>query len=158
MRKLYILIFLFTISSAAASLLGMSRSYAQQIDSMRVSPKIVDTRNNRPQNLEVSVAPFTPFLPYKKVGEQVKTISNVQVFPNVISDQINLSFKLGKDTKVSIKIMDALGNEITTLLSEHLTSGDQNLGYAVNGKLNSGYYFIRLMAGNETIIKRIQVL
>lgn len=146
------------MASAATSLVGVSHAYAQQKDSVHISTKIIDTRNNRPKNLTVSVTPFTPFLPYKKVGEQAKTISNVQVYPNPISDQINLSFKLGKDIKVSIKIMDALGNEVTTLLSEHLVSGEQNHGFSVNGKLNSGYYFIRLMAGSETIIKRIQVL
>ena len=54
--------------------------------------------------------------------------------------------------------MDALGNEITTLLSQRLSSGEQSQGFMINGKLNSGYYFIRIMAGSETIVKRIQVL
>lgn len=158
MKKIYHYTLLFIFSTAACVMLFNGEGYAQQTDSLRAAIKLIDTRNNRPENITVSVTPFTPFLPYKRGGEQVKTISNVQVYPNPISDQINLTFKLGKDAKVSIKIMDALGNEVTTLLSERLVAGEQSHGFSVNGKLNSGYYFIRLMAGSETIVKRIQVL
>lgn len=158
MKKIYHYILLFILFAAVGVLLSPVKSYAQQTDTLRASIKIIDTRNNRPEDITVSVTPFTPFLPYKKVGDQLKAISNVQVYPKPISDQINLTFKLGKDAKVSIKIMDALGNEVTTLLSERLAAGDQSHGFSINGKLNSGYYFIRLMAGSETIVKRIQVL
>lgn len=118
---------------------------------------LTDTRNNRPKDLKLTYKPFTPFSFDYKV-ENSKTLSNVKVFPNPVTDQINLAFRLNKDIKVTIKIMDALGNEITTLLSQRLTAGDQSQGFMLNGKLNSGYYFIRLMAGTETIVKRIQVL
>lgn len=138
---------------------SLSEAYAQAADSTkRPAVKIVDTRSDKPKNFSLAVAPFTHFLPYSKPTEQVKTISNVKVYPTPVSDQINVSFKLNKDIQVSIKIMDALGNEVTTLLSQRLTAGEQSHSFSVNGKLNSGYYFIRLMAGSETIIKRIQVL
>lgn len=120
---------------------------------------LIDTRNNRPQDLKLNYKPFTPFsFAYNVDPENSKTLSNVKVFPNPVTDQINLAFRLNKDIKVTIKIMDALGNEITTLLSQRLTAGDQSQGFMINGKLNSGYYFIRVMAGSETIVKRIQVL
>lgn len=118
---------------------------------------IVDTRNNRPQDIKLSYKPFTPFsFNYKQ--DNSKTLSDVKVFPNPVTDQINLIFKLNKDVKVTIKIMDALGNEVSTLLSQNLSAGEQSQGFMINGKLNSGYYFIRIMAGSETIVKRIQVL
>jgi hypothetical protein len=120
---------------------------------------IVDTRNNRPKDLKLTYKPFTPFsFDFKADPENSKTLSNVKVFPNPVTDQINLVFRLNRDIKVTIKIMDALGNEITTLLSQRLSAGDQSQGFMINGKLNSGYYFIRLTAGSETIVKRIQVL
>jgi hypothetical protein len=125
----------------------------------QAKPALVDTRNNRPKDIKLTYKPFTPFtFEYKVDPENNKTLSNVKVFPNPVTDQINLAFRLNKDIKVTIKIMDALGNEITTLLSQRLTAGDQSQSFMVNGKLSSGYYFIRLMAGSETIVKRIQVL
>lgn len=120
---------------------------------------IVDTRTNRPQDIKITYKPFTPFaFNYKSENENSKVLSNVKIFPNPVSDQINLAFRLTKDIKVTIKIMDALGNEITTLLAQRLTAGEQSQSFAVNGKLNNGYYFIRVMAGSETVVKRIQVL
>ncbi len=120
---------------------------------------LTDTRNNRPQDLKLSYQEFTPFS-FSYQGDQVtsKTLSNVKVFPNPVTDQINLAFRLSKDIKVTIKIMDALGNEIMTLLSQRLSAGDQSQGFMIDRKLNSGYYFIRVMAGSETVVKRIQVL
>ncbi|SEN58166.1 Por secretion system C-terminal sorting domain-containing protein [bacterium A37T11] len=93
-----------------------------------------------------------------RVTENDKLISRVKVFPNPVSDQINLSFNLGKDNQVSIKVMDALGNEITTLLSQRLSAGEQNHTFSIQNKLSSGYYFIRVVAGSETVIKRISVV
>ncbi len=93
-----------------------------------------------------------------KAADNDKLISGVKVFPNPVSDQINLTFNLGKDNQVSIKVMDALGNEITTLLSQRLSAGEQNHTFSIQNKLNSGYYFIRVVAGTETVIKRISVV
>ncbi len=92
------------------------------------------------------------------ITENDKLISRVKVFPNPVSDQINLSFKLSKDNTVSIKLMDALGNEVMTLLSQRLDAGEQTHSFSIENKLSSGYYFIRLVAGSETVIKRVSVL
>ena len=128
-----------TSSKAFASLPRNTEDSTKTLVQKPSKSAIVDTRNNRPQDIN-------------------KTLSNVKVFPNPVVDQINLAFQLNKDSKVTIKIMDALGNEITTLLSQRLTAGDQSHGFMINSKLNCGYYFIRIMAGSETIVKRIQVL
>jgi hypothetical protein len=54
--------------------------------------------------------------------------------------------------------MDVLGNEISTLLSQRLQAGEQLNSFPIASSLNSGYYFIRVIVGNETIVKRISVL
>ncbi|KAA8485253.1 putative secreted protein (Por secretion system target) [Arcticibacter tournemirensis] len=148
----------------------------------RSASKITDTRPNRPSRNDVgiSIIPFKPISsrpsgsassgsgsgsaassaasPQKVAAPDFKALSNVKVFPNPVEDQINISYTLSKDANVTIKIMDVLGNEIATLLSQRLPSGEQNHSFAITSRLNSGYYFIRLIAGNETIIKRISVL
>jgi len=54
--------------------------------------------------------------------------------------------------------MDVLGNEIITVYSQRTEPGEKAFNYLLNGKLTRGFYFIRLVAGTESIIKRISVL
>ncbi|WP_081445169.1 T9SS type A sorting domain-containing protein [Sphingobacterium spiritivorum] len=90
-------------------------------------------------------------------AESDKLINNVKVFYNPIAEQVTVSFKLGKQNAVSIKVMDALGNEVLGLMNNTLDAGNQNLAFETNGKLSSGFYFVRVVAGTETVIKRISV-
>lgn len=102
---------------------------------------------------------FFPFrLGNNDIRVDEKLLSNVKVFPNPISEHINLSFRLGQQQVVTIKVMDALGNEVMTLLDQQLDQGNQNHSFEAGNKLTSGFYFIRVTAGTETIVKRISVL
>ena len=122
--------------------------------------RITDNSFNKFDNLHFGFKPFSPVTGNQKLAgnDSEKLLSNVKVFPNQISDQINLSFKLNKDSNVSIKVMDALGNEVTTLLVQRLSAGEQTNSFNIGSKLNQGFYFIRVVAGTETIVKRIEVL
>lgn len=86
-----------------------------------------------------------------------KLINNVKVFYNPVAEQVTVNFKLGKQATVTIKVMDALGNEVVNLLNGRLDAGIQNLSLDGNGKLTAGVYFVRVSSGTETIIKRISV-
>jgi hypothetical protein len=87
-----------------------------------------------------------------------KLLSNVQVFPNPVTDLVNLKYDLSRGTNVTIKILDVLGNDIITLYSQREEPGEKNYTYTINGKLNRGFYFVRIVAGTESVIKRISVL
>lgn len=145
-----------------------------RVDTLKTGKsKITDTRSNKPAYLKNGVrVNFVPFKPAvdKFFGNvsgfprtyilpaEDKVLTNVKVYPNPVSDQLNLSYRVSKDSNVTIKIMDVLGNEIATLLSERLPAGEQTNSFNIASRLNSGFYFIRLIAGNETVIKRISVL
>ncbi len=101
---------------------------------------------------------FQPFRNNSQSSESEKLLSNVKVFPNPTVETINLSFRLGKRSDVSIKVMDALGNEMLTLFSQTLEPGNQNQSFEIQKRLSSGLYFVRVTAGTETVIKRISVL
>lgn len=90
--------------------------------------------------------------------EPDKLLTNVQVFPNPITDHINLRYYVSKNTNVSIKIMDVLGNEVITLFSQRVDPGEQKFTYNLNNKLSSGFYFVRVVVGTESVIKRISIL
>ena len=137
-----------------------------------ISTKITDTRLNKPAFLKNGVmVNFVPFKPAKdkgfsgtptprpiKAGDNDKVLNNVKVYPNPVSDQLNLSYLITKDANVTIRIMDVLGNEITTLLTERLSAGEQVNSFNIASRLSSGFYFIRVSIAGEIITKRISVL
>jgi hypothetical protein len=105
------------------------------------------------------VAPgVTSVLKVNAVRSDDKLLSSVEVYPNPITDQVNLKYIISRNTNVSIKMMDVLGNNIITMFSQRVEPGVQTLNYPLNNKLSRGFYFIRVVAGTEFVIKRISVL
>jgi hypothetical protein len=90
--------------------------------------------------------------------ESQKPIDNFKIYPNPVSDQLNLSFTLKKESFVTIKILDVLGNDVMTLFNQKLGSGEQNNTFYIDSKLKTGFYFVRIIADSNAIIKRISVL
>lgn len=86
-----------------------------------------------------------------------KAITNVKVFYNPVAEQVAVSFKLSKLSTVSIRVMDALGNEVMGLMNGDLDGGIQSLNFDTNNKLPAGFYFVRVTSGSETVIKRISI-
>ena len=152
------------IGSVEAALM---RSAPETVDSTLVktngAPEMVrrlpvGESESRQRSFFGSLKSFFPFQIGNTAGVDEKLLSNVKVFPNPVSDQINLSFRLGQQETVSIKVMDALGNEVMTLLDQQLTAGTQSHSFDTGDKLTNGFYFIRVTAGTETVVKRISVL
>jgi hypothetical protein len=136
-----------------------------------VKPKITDTRKEKPaflkSNLKVAVVPFKPAVlkPTNSTTQSPKpstinekVLSNVKVYPNPVSDQLNVSFHVSKDAIMTVKMMDFLGNDLGILGTQRIVQGDQTASFNIGSKFNSGLYFIRFVVGNETVIKRISIL
>jgi hypothetical protein len=87
-----------------------------------------------------------------------RLLNDVQVYPNPVTDQVNVKYVLSRNAIVTVKIMDVLGNDVITLVSQRISSGEQNFNYPLNGRLSRGFYFLRIVAGTESVIKRISVL
>lgn len=143
-------------------------------DSAKVAykTKITDTRKEKPvflkTNLKMAVEPFKP-APIKTTqstpsnnnrphSQTDKILTNVKVYPNPVAEQLNVSFHLSKEVVMTIKIMDFLGNEVGTLSNQRVGTGEQNASFNIGSRFNSGLYFLRFIAGNETVIKRISIL
>lgn len=91
-------------------------------------------------------------------GKEGKTLNVLKIYPNPVVDQLNINLRLEKETSLSIKITDLLGNDIVTLANERIQHGEHTKTYNMPAKLNSGIYFLRIVAGGEPVIKRISVL
>ncbi len=125
--------------------------------------KLTSTKTTYGRNgLHLSLPPLKPAVvsaqKFSVSKPDDKLLNDVQVFPNPITDQINIKYNLSRNAIVTVKVMDVLGNDVITLISQRITSGEQNYTYLLNNKLQRGFYFIRVMAGNESVIKRISVL
>lgn len=86
-----------------------------------------------------------------------KNITNVKVSFNPVAGQVSVSLKLTKQSNIVIKLMDALGNEISNLSNTTLEVGSHNLSFDKDEKVTAGFYFVRVSSGTEIIVKRISI-
>jgi len=89
-----------------------------------------------------------------------KSINNQQYitnYPNPFNSSTTLQYELTSDASVSIEIYDLLGNKIMQVVNENQTVGQHS--QLVNAdNLNSGIYFINMIAGDESYMQRISVV
>jgi hypothetical protein len=70
-----------------------------------------------------------------------------QNYPNPFNPSTTISFSIPSQSYVSLKVFDALGREVSVLVSQELTAGTYSHQWTSTG-LPSGVYFYRLQAGN----------
>jgi hypothetical protein len=87
-----------------------------------------------------------------------KLLTNVQVYPNPVTDVINVKYTIARNAYVNVNVMDVLGNNVLTLLSQRVDFGDQSISYNISNKLSRGFYFVRIIVGTESVNKRISVV
>ena len=80
-----------------------------------------------------------------------------QNYPNPFNPSTNISFDIPSNTFVSLKIFDALGREVSVVLSEELSAGSYSWRWD-GTNLASGMYFYRLQAGTYTETKKLLLL
>ncbi|ETZ20576.1 hypothetical protein N824_06215 [Pedobacter sp. V48] len=131
-------------------------------------------RINKTPQIKVNIPTYKPkynlgFIQYNDVISNAKVVPTTQtkqdkiltvlkVYPNPVDDQVNLMLRLDRESNLSVKIMDLLGNEVVTLSNERISSGEQTKSYTIPNRLNPGIYFLKIVAGSETVVKRISVL
>jgi hypothetical protein len=154
------------------STLGSLSVFAQRPDSSINS--IRSKRINKTPQIKASVPTYRPkyglgFIQYSDLISSTKTIPQnpakpekiltvLKIYPNPVDDQINLILRIDRESNLSVKVMDLLGNEVVTLSNERIQSGEQTKNYTIPNRLNTGIYFLKIVAGTETVVKRISVL
>ena len=145
-----------------------SSVFAQRSDSLNYFSR--SKKAPKPTTIKPNLPSYRPlfdgftFLPNnnplasKGATKSEKNLTFIKVSPSTIDDQITVVYKLERESNISIKIMDLLGNEVTTLATERSGSGEQTKTFSIANRLSSGIYFVRIVAGAETSVKRISVL
>jgi hypothetical protein len=92
-------------------------------------------------------------VPTKPVTNHLNEIQ-ISAFPNPANDNINFKLMIPSEYIVKLEIIDYLGKVIQTVQNEKLPKGEYNAEYNTSA-LPSGVYMYRLIAGDQTITKKI---
>lgn len=80
-----------------------------------------------------------------------------QNYPNPFNPSTTIKFALPKSGSVMLKVYNALGKEVETLISEDMGAGTYEVTFDAS-KLNSGMYFYRLSTNGFSDTKRMMLV
>ncbi|MBK6539666.1 MAG: T9SS type A sorting domain-containing protein [Ignavibacteria bacterium] len=88
------------------------------------------------------------------IPESIKLYQN---YPNPFNPGTNINYDLPDNNYVSLKVFDALGKEVATLVNEKQNAGSYSVDFNGEG-FPSGVYFCKLSAGEYSEIKRMVLI
>jgi hypothetical protein len=88
---------------------------------------------------------------------EIKRFNLSQNYPNPFNPATTFSFSLPSKSLVILKVFDALGREVSVVLSEELPAGKYSRQWNATS-LPSGVYFYRLQAGSYSETKKLVLL
>jgi hypothetical protein len=77
-------------------------------------------------------------------------------YPNPFNPATTIAFRLAEPSHVQLKVHDALGREVATLVDGYRSAGRYEVKFDASG-LSSGTYFYTLVAGDKREVKRMVV-
>jgi hypothetical protein len=80
-----------------------------------------------------------------------------QNYPNPFNPTTNIRFRIADFGFVSLKVYDAVGNEVTNLVNENKPAGEYQVEFSANG-LSSGIYYYRLETNGFSESKKMILL
>ncbi len=90
-------------------------------------------------------------------GQPVTEFALTQNYPNPFNPSTQIKFALKESGYVTLKVYDALGKEVATLIKGDYTSGSYNVSFDASG-LASGIYFYRLETGSFVQTNKMMLL
>ncbi|MBK9405671.1 MAG: T9SS type A sorting domain-containing protein [Ignavibacteria bacterium] len=81
-----------------------------------------------------------------------------QNYPNPFNPTTTINFSIPKSSIVSLKVYDALGKEVATLVNEFKNAGNYSADFTATSNLTSGIYFYTLTSENFTSTKKLMLV
>ncbi len=81
-----------------------------------------------------------------------------QNYPNPFNPSTKINFSIPKASNVTLKIYDAIGKEIYTLVNEFKAAGNYSYEFNVPSDMTSGVYFYTLSSDNFTSTKKLTLV
>jgi hypothetical protein len=94
------------------------------------------------------------------INDEQFTPSEFRLFqnhPNPFNPTTKIKYQIPKQSFVTLKVYDVLGNEIVTLVNEEKSAGEYEINFKAN-ELPSGIYFYKLTAHNFTKIRKMLLI
>ena len=83
-------------------------------------------------------------------------VNSVVIYPNPAKNVFTLSFTLTQSVEFSVEVYDVTGNKVLSLPDQRLQAGTHNQQLDVT-VLAPGYYFVKIMAGQNYKIQKLIV-
>lgn len=98
-------------------------------------------------------------LPIYTTSSPIITDSNVNlsVYPNPVSNLLNIEFEVGRQSNVTVEIYSVIGSRIATIYNNRNAMGNINVNYDVSN-LPSGMYLVTVTNGQNRTARKIQVI
>lgn len=80
-----------------------------------------------------------------------------QNYPNPFNPSTLIRYSIAENSIVTIKVYDAIGKEVATVVNEQKPTGVYEINFNASG-LSNGVYFYRLKAGNFQSVRKMIVL
>lgn len=118
------------------------------------------------KNLKLKTADVEKILDFNFSAVSIEKDNNVptnfrleQNYPNPFNPSTKIKFSIPESGHYTLKIYDAIGREITTLIDADLAAGIQETSFnAGNHNLPSGLYFYTLTGRNISLTKKMVLL
>jgi hypothetical protein len=78
----------------------------------------------------------------------------LEISSNPVWSKVVISYKLPSKCEVSLKLYDSAGRIVNTLVEEEKASGEYIMNFDTE-ELARGIYFIKMLAGENTLTKKI---
>ncbi len=82
---------------------------------------------------------------------------NFNVYPNPVEENTIIKFNLIEKQKAELKIYDIMGRQVASIFEGDLNSGEHEYSIANKAKLIPGIYFVKLVVGNQSLVKKMIV-
>jgi hypothetical protein len=80
-----------------------------------------------------------------------------QNYPNPFNPTTTISYSILNDDVVTLKVFNALGQKVTTLVNEFQQSGKYSVNFDASG-LPSGVYFYEIQSGSFSAVQKMMLL
>jgi hypothetical protein len=108
-----------------------------------------------------SIGAFEGTAPTSVIRDQItnpERFGLIQNYPNPFNPSTTIGFTLQVSGMTTLKVYDAIGREVATLVNEHLEAGVYHQKNFDGSHLSSGVYFIRLLSDNKGQIRKMSLI
>ncbi len=99
--------------------------------------------------------PIATFSAYET--ELPQELSVLSVYPNPASRQTTVNIELKTGARITTRVLDILGREMSVAMDEFYTAGTHNISINLP-ELSSGVYFLALRVNDSRLIREIQIV